>query len=49
MICDDPDSGKFGIFDAPEPVAAAAAAGATAPAFRFISRPGQPLDCWDGE
>lgn len=44
-ICDYPDSGKFGIFDAPTPGAAAAAA----PPFRFISRPGQQLDYWDGE
>lgn len=44
-ICDYPDSGKFGIFDAPTPGAAAAAG----PPFRFISRPGQQLDYWDGE
>lgn len=44
-ICDYPDSGKFAIFDAPP--AGISAAGA--PAFRFIGRPGQQLDYWDGE
>lgn len=44
-ICDYPDSGKFGIFDAPAPGVSAAAA----PAFHFISRAGQHLDYWDGE
>ena len=43
-ICDYPDSGKFGVFDA-SPAAAAQPGGS----FHHFGRADQPVDYWDGE
>jgi len=43
-ICDYPDSGKFGVFDA-GPAAAAWPGGS----FHHFGRESQPVDYWDGE
>ncbi|MDE2235761.1 MAG: cupin domain-containing protein [Gammaproteobacteria bacterium] len=41
-ICDYPDSGKFGVYEQHPP-------GKEGKPSRFLSRPGESLDYWDGE
>ena len=44
-ICDYPDSGKFGVFDAPSP----AASGLPPGAVHHFAREDQPVGYWEGE
>ncbi len=43
-ICEYPDSGKFGVYQEPPPDK-----DDKTQRFRFLSRPGESLDYWDGE
>lgn len=47
-ICDYPDSGKFGVFDAPAPGAAGAPGNAPV-GFHHFGRLDRPVGYWDGE